>query len=53
MREISGHSADYILYGVDDNSIENTRKLLADYSEEEIVEALGIIEKLSMFIKKK
>lgn len=53
LREISGHSADYILYGVDDNSIENTRKLLADYSEEEIVEALGIIEKLSKFIQKK
>ena len=52
LRDVSGHSIDYILYGVDDNSIENTRKLLADYSEEEIVEALGIIEKLSIFIKK-
>lgn len=53
LREVSGHSADYILYGVDDNSINKTKKLLKNYSENEIVEALGIIEKLSLFIKKK
>ena len=53
LREVSGHSADYILFGVDDNSIEKTKKLLKNYSEEEIVEALGIIERLSMFIKKR
>lgn len=52
LREVSGHSADYILYGVDDNSIEKTRSLISNYSEEEIVEALGIIEKLSLFIKR-
>ena len=52
LRDISGHSADYILYGVDDESINNTRKLLENYSDDEIVEALNIIEKLSLFIKK-
>lgn len=52
LREVCGHSADYILYGVDDESINNTRKLLENYSEDEIVEALNIIEKLSLFIKK-
>ena len=52
-REVSGHSADYILFGVDDNSINKTKKLLKNYSEEEIVEALGVIEKLSLFIKKR
>lgn len=53
LREVCGHSADYILFGVDDKSINKTKKLLKDYSEEEIVEALGIIEKLSIFIKKR
>lgn len=52
-REVCGHSSDYILFGVDDKSINKTKKLLKDYSEEEIVEALGVIEKLSLFIKKR
>jgi len=53
LREVSGHSSDYILYGVDDESIENTKKLLEKYSENEIARALDIIEKLSIFIRKK
>lgn len=53
LRQVSGHSSDYILFGVDDNSINKTKRLLKDYSEDEIVEALGIIEKLSLFIKKR
>lgn len=52
LREVSGHSSDYILYGLDDNSIKETRKLLENYSEDEIIEALGVIEKLSKFIQK-
>ena len=52
LREISGHSSDYILYGVDDDAISKTKCLLQDYSNDKIVEALGIIEKLSIFIKK-
>lgn len=53
LREVSGHSADYILFGLDDNCINRVRKLLKNYSEEEIVEALDIIENLSLFLKKK
>ena len=52
-REISGHSADYILFGVDDVCINTTQKLLKNYSEKEIIEALDIIEKLALFIRKK
>ena len=52
LREVSGHSSDYILYGLDDNLINKTQKLLKDYSEEEIVQALDVIKKLSAFIKK-
>lgn len=53
LREVCGHSTDYILFGVDDNSISKTKKLLQDYSEEEIAGALEVIEKLSLFIRKK
>ena len=53
LREISGHSSDYILYGIDDEAIEHTKKLLENYSETEISKALDIIKKISIFIKKK
>lgn len=53
LREISGHSSDYILYGLDDTSIEKVKDLLKDYSDKQIAEALNIIEKLSLFIKKR
>ena len=52
LRKISGHSSDYILYGVDDESIEHTKKLLSSFNDKEISQALAIIEKLSIFIKK-
>ena len=51
LREVCGHSSDYILFGFDDESISKSKRLLQDYSEEEIVDALATIEKLSLFIK--
>lgn len=53
LRDLSGHSTDYILFGVDDESITKTKRLLKNYSEEQISEAFDIIEKLSLFIKKR
>ena len=53
LRDLSGHSADYILFGLDDTCINKTRKLLKNYTEEEIIEALDIVEKLALTIKKK
>ena len=53
LREVSKHSTDYILFGVDDESINKTKKLLKNFTEEEIVEALNVIEKLSLFMKKR
>ena len=53
LREISGHSSDYILYGIDDNAIEKVKDLLKDYSDKQIADALKIIQKLTVFIKKK
>lgn len=51
LRDISGHSSDYILFGVDDESIEKTRQLLDDYSNSQVADALQVIEKISKFIK--
>lgn len=52
-REISGHSADYILFGIDDECINTTKKLLKNYTEKEIIEALDVIKKLSLYMIKK
>ena len=50
--EVIGHSADYILFGLDDKCIDKTKKLLENYTEEEIIKALDVIEKLSLCIRK-
>ena len=51
LRNISGHSADYILYGLDDSTIKKTKALLSDYSEQQIIHALDIIKDLTLFTK--
>ena len=53
LREVSGHSADYILFGLDDNCITKTKKILKNYSEEEIIGTLDIVRKLTLLFKKK
>ena len=52
LRDLSGHSADYILYGLDDNIIKKTKKYLKKYSEIQITEAFEIIKSISLFINK-
>ena len=52
LRDLSGHSADYILYGLDDNVITQTKKYLENYNEIDIINALNIIKDLTTFIKK-
>ena len=51
LMDISGHSSDYILFGLDDSIINNTKKCIENFSYEEISQALKIIEDLSIFIK--
>lgn len=51
LRDVCGHSSDYILFGVDDKSINKTKRLLKDYSDEEIISTLEFIEKLCLIIK--
>lgn len=52
LKAISGHSADYILYGLDDNIIKDTKEFLRNYSEDEIINAIKIIKDITIFIKK-
>lgn len=53
LRNLSGHSADYILYGFDDNVINQTKKYLEYFSEEELIEGFKILNNLSFLIKKR
>ena len=52
LRDLSGHSADYILYGLDDTVIHKTKELLSNYSDKEIIKAMSIIKDIAIFIKK-
>mgnify|MGYP005781756455 FL=1 len=52
LRDLSGHSADYILYGLDDKVIAKTKRLLNLYSDEEIAHAISILNDIAIFIKK-
>ena len=51
LRDLSGHSADYILYGLDDTILDKTKELLSRYSDKEIKTAMNIIKDISIFIK--
>ena len=49
LRDLSGHSADFILYGLDDSCIEDMKKCLEIYSEAQIISALRFIKDLKKF----
>lgn len=49
--EISGYSADYILFGKNGNIVKDTKTKLEEYSDEQIESACEIIQKLAIFIK--
>lgn len=49
--EISGHSSDYILFGLDDSTIKETRELLKKYSVAELKHSIKIIKEITMFLK--
>ena len=51
LRNLSGHSADYILYGLDDNNINKTKELLQKYSEDEIIETIDFIKHFILLIR--
>ena len=46
LRKLSGHSADYLLFGLDDTVIDKTQIYLQRYSENELIGALDILKDL-------
>ncbi len=53
LMELSGHSADYILYGLDDSIISDTKKLLKKYDEKEILYAMSTLKEIAIFLKQR
>lgn len=53
LKDISGHSSDYILYGLDDSMIKETNEILEKYDEKQIKAALKILKNIVFFIKNK
>ena len=51
LRDLSSHSCDYILFGIDDSIISKTREILNQYSEIVIYEALKLLNNIAIFIK--
>lgn len=51
--DISGYSADYILFGRNVNVVKETKDILENYEDYEIEEACEIIKKIALMIKKK
>jgi len=52
LKQLSGHSADYILFGLDDSIINETKIGLEKYTEEEIIQAINAIKEIAIFLKK-
>ena len=51
LREISGHSADYILYGLDDEVILKTKICLKEIGEIELINAIDALKRIAFFIR--
>lgn len=51
LKDLSGHSSDYILYGLDDRVVSKTNRLLSKYSESEILSAIEMLKNISLLIK--
>ena len=50
LKDISGHSSDYILYGLDDSMIKETSEILEKYDEKQIKAALRMLKNIGLFI---
>lgn len=51
LRNLSGHSSDFILYGLDDNVINDTKNYLKDFSDEQIIKGLELLKNFALLIK--
>ena len=53
LRDLSGHSADYILFGLDDTVLHSTKQYMEYFTENEIREGLNILKDLTYLLKNK
>ncbi len=53
LRDLSGHSADYILYGLDDTVIDKTKKYMEYFSENELRNGINVLNDLIYLLKNK
>ena len=51
LKNLSGHSSDYILYGLDDDIIKETKSCLEKYSETQIISAINLIKQITLLMK--
>ena len=49
--DLTGYSADYVLFGKDDRVKKETKKILSEFNDRQIQEACGIISQIATFIK--
>ena len=53
LRNLTGHSADYILFGLDDSVIKETKIFLQRYDEKELNGALDMLKELCFVLSRK
>lgn len=53
LRDLSGHTADYILFGLDDTCLNKTKQYLEFFSEEQLKYGIDILKDLTYVIKNK
>lgn len=53
LRDLSGHTADYILFGIDDSCLNKTKEYLEFFSEEQLKYGIEILKDLIYVIKNK
>ena len=51
LRDLSGHTADYILFGIDDSCLNTTKQYLEFFSEEQLKYGIEILKDLIYVIK--
>lgn len=53
LRDLSGHSSDYILFGLDDDILKNTKIFLQRYDEKELMGALDMLKEIAYILHTK
>ena len=53
LRNLSGHSADYIIYGLDDTVLDTTKKYMEYFSEDDLRNGINVLNDLIYLLKNK